>query len=674
VVSEKNGMEGDKEHTEYVNGPDQVIPCNNLISWNPSGAVKLRIDRSGLAGEVPISVPSLMKKIATESPELPALKTRDPHSGQEKVWSWSAYHQDVRTVAKAFIDLGLKRFDSVCILGFNSPEWVISNLGAIFAGGLAAGIYPTNGTEACQYILEHSKCSILVVEDQKQLDKIWNIRNDLPHLKKIVQYSGVPNNAGVISWKDLLIRGKTLGDDELEGRLRRIAVNQCCTLVYTSGTTGNPKGVMLSHDNLTWNAKNACTINKFEHKNFRILSYLPLSHIAGNMVDIHAPMYLTGTTYFADKNVLRSTLLDNTTWCRPTVFFGVPRVWEKIQEKMLEKAKDVKGLKKTISKQAKATGLKYHTEGEKEGLFKVFQKIYYSKVKALLGFDQCTHFVTGAAPIEKKTMNYFLSLDIQLLELYGMSECTGLHTMQLYEKNKPKSTGLTPPGIKSKLVQSSDAEVTNSEELWMWGRHVMMGYMNREDATRKDMTEDGWLKTGDLVSIDQDGFHFIVGREKDLIITAGGENIAPQPIHDLVKERLPIISQVLLLGDKQKFVSTFLTLSVEVNPDTLEPSNKLSSAARDWCRSVGSNANSVEDILTGPDRRVMGGIQAGIDGANKQAVSNAQKIQKWMILPRDFSLPGGEMGPTMKVKRVAVTKKYQGAVDKIYQDDNSVKK
>lgn len=658
----------DEDYSEFVNGPDQVIPCNNRITWAPAGTVKLRIEATGPGSEAPISVPSLMKKTATENPELPAMKTRDVNSGQETVWSWSAYYQDVRTVAKAFIDIGLKRFDSVCILGFNAPEWAIANLGAIFAGGLAAGIYPTNGTDACKYILEHSKCSILVVEDQKQLDKIWNIRNELPHLKKIVQYNGIPNNAGVISWKDLMIRGKTLGDDELEGRLRRIAVNQCCTLVYTSGTTGNPKGVMLSHDNITWNTRAACEVHGLEHRNFRILSYLPLSHVAGNMVDIHAPMFLAGTTYFADKNVLKSTLLDNTNWAKPTVFFGVPRVWEKIMEKMLEKAKEVKGLKKAISKQAKLTGLKFHTEGEGDGLFKVFQKIYYSKVKGLLGFGDCKHFFSGAAPIDKKTTNYFLSLDIRIMELYGMSESTGMHTSQTDAKNKPKSVGpVSNSSIKSRLVQPSDEEVTESEELWMMGRHIMMGYLNREDATRKDMTEDGWLKTGDLVSIDKDGFHFIVGREKDLIITAGGENIAPQTIHDAVKEKLPVISQVLLLGDKQKFVSTFLTLAVEVNPDTLEPSNKLSSAARDWCRSVGSNANTVEDCLRGPDHKVMRGIQAGIDAANRQAVSNAQRIQKWMILPRDFSLPGGEMGPTMKVKRGAVTKKYQSAVEKIYK-------
>merc|ERR1712109_79731 len=260
-----------------------------------------------------------------------------------------------------------------------------------------------------------------------------------------------------------------------------------------------------------------------------------------------------------------------------------------------------------------------------------------------------------------------MSLDIKLTELYGMSESTGYHTGNLPGKIKFGSVGVnTDITVKSKLVKSDDAEVTDAKELCMWGRHVMMGYAYREDATRKDMSEDGWLKTGDLVDIDNDGYHFIVGREKDLIITAGGENIAPQPIHDAVKEKLPIISQVLLLGDKQKFVSCFLTLAVEVDTETMEPTEKLSSAARDWIQEQGSRATTVQEVLEGPDVAVMRGIQAGIDKANKQAVSNAQRIQKWMIIPKDFSLPGGELGPTMKVKRQAVTKKYEGCIEKIY--------
>jgi len=657
----------EEDTSSLVNGPDQLVTCNNLITWDPKGSVKIRMERTGKGAMEPISIPGLLMKTARENPHIPALKIREPKTGVEKTWTWTDYHQDVRTVAKAFISLGFARFDSVCILGFNAPEWVISDVAAIFAGGFASGIYPTNGPEACKYILEQSNCSILVVEDGRQLDKVWALRDQLPHLKKVVQYSGVPTHPGVLSWADLLSRGKEQEEEILMARLRRIAINQCSTLVFTSGTTGNPKGVMLSHDNMTWNSINATSLYKMEHANTRVLSYLPLSHVAAQMVDIVAMMAVAGTTYFADKNVLKSSLLDNLQWCKPTVFFAVPRVWEKIMEKMLEKAKDVKGLKKTVSRKAKEIGLKYHTKGTNATEFKLFQKIYYSKVKALLGLDQCMAFMSGAAPIDRKTQNYFLSLDIMILELYGMSETTGGHTFNTASKFKMSSVGAPlAECYKSKLMRPTNDEVTEEKELLMWGRHIMMGYAGRQDATRKDMTEDGWLRSGDLVSIDNEGFHAIVGREKDLIITAGGENIAPQPIHDLVKEQLPVISQVLLLGDKQKFVSCFLTLAVEVDPETMEPTGKLSSAARDWVQAQGSNATTVQEVLEGPDVAVMRGIQAGIDKANKEAVSNAQRIQKWMVIPRDFSLPGGELGPTMKVKRQAVTKKYEGCIERIY--------
>ena len=191
-----------------------------------------------------------------------------------------------------------------------------------------------------------------------------------------------------------------------------------------------------------------------------MLSYLPLSHVAAQMVDIVAMMAVAGTTYFADKNVLKSSLLDNLQWCKPTVFFAVPRVWEKIMEKMMEKAKDVKGLKKTVSRKAKEIGLKYHTKGTNATEFKLFQKIYYSKVKALLGLDQCMAFMSGAAPIDRKTQNYFLSLDIMILELYGMSETTGGHTFNTVSKFKMSSVGAPlAECYKSKLMRPTNDEV-----------------------------------------------------------------------------------------------------------------------------------------------------------------------------------------------------------------------
>jgi len=648
-----------------LSGPDQIIACNNVVTWQHDGAVKINMDRSG--SDTPISVPGLMMKTAKENPHLPAMKNKDPKTGNEIIWSWSDYLMEVRTVSKAFISLGLGRFESVCILGFNSPEWVISNLAAIFAGGFAAGIYPTNEPEACKFILESSNCRILVVENQKQLDKVWGYRSELPNLKKIVQYSGVPNNAGVISWKDLMTKGKELIDDQLEDRLRRISINNCCTLIYTSGTTGNPKGVMLSHDNITYSGKVLTTTQGFEHGNTRILSYLPLSHIAANLLDIHLCMHVAGTIYFADKDVLKSTMIDNLTWCRPTAFFGVPRVWEKVMEKMLEKAKMVTGIKKTISTKGKKAGLRWHTVGDNGTEFKFYQKLYFSKVKQLLGFDCCDNFASAAAPLDRQTQNYFLSLDIVIIEAFGMSETTGVTSSQTADYFRSGSVGKILPGVVSKLVKSGNEDIDDQFELFIKGRNIMMGYLDREDATKKDMTEDGWLKTGDLAKIDSDGYHYIVGREKDLIITGGGENVAPQPIHESIKQKLPVISQVLLLGDKQKYISTFLTLAVEVDPDTMKPSNKLSGAARDWCKDVaGIEAMTVDDILRGPNPQVMRKIQAGIDAANKESVSRAQVVQKWMILPTDFSIPGGEMGPTMKVKRAFIIKKYQNCIEKIY--------
>jgi len=339
---------------------------------------------------------------------------------------------------------------------------------------------------------------------------------------------------------------------------------------------------------------------------------------------------------------------------------------------MVAKGREIKGLKKQLSTACKQAGLDHHTKRKDGFMYTVGQKVIYKKVREALGLDKCRTFFSAAAPISKETLEYFLSLDIVVSQLFGMSETTGPHTVNMDptsfgEASKvPRimSVGPTMPGVKTKLHNiNSDGD----GEICMWGRNIMMGYLNREDKTIEDLDEEGWMHSGDLASIDNDGYVYITGRLKELLITAGGENVAPVPIEDCIKRELPAISNVVLIGDRQKYLSAFLTFKVVMDPKTDEPTTQLLPATTDWCESFGRpNIKNVDDILRGPDPVIMAAIQAGIDRANAQAVSNASRVQKWTVIPTDLSVPGGELGPTLKLKRFAINKKFAHAVDNLY--------
>jgi long-chain-fatty-acid--CoA ligase ACSBG len=353
------------------------------------------------------------------------------------------------------------------------------------------------------------------VEDEKALEKMWSLGNELPKLKRIIQYTGTPNKdrfPDVLSWDELMALGKDQPDSILTSRLTNMAVNQCCTLVYTSGTTGNPKGVMLSHDNIYWTATVAADWIQMREGREIIISYLPLSHVAGQMLDIWATMVGKATVYFADKMALKGTLLDTLKEVRPTIFFGVPRVWEKIMEGMVNKGKAVTGLKKKIAIACKKAGLDHHLNGKDTMMYSVGQKVIYKKIREALGLDRCVSFFSGAAPISLDTLKYFLSLDIVIHELYGMSEVTGPQSIGYYNSCKVGSVGKILPGCKNRLANPDEK---GEGEVCMWGRHVMMGYLNREDKTTEDVDEEGWMHSGDLGTLDSDGFLFITGNDHD---------------------------------------------------------------------------------------------------------------------------------------------------------------
>lgn len=451
-----------------------------------------------------------------------------------------------------------------------------------------------------------------------------------------------------------------------------MSINECCHLVYTSGTTGPPKGVMLSHDNLTFTAKRLCDIFYMKDKVERLVSYLPLSHVAANICDIFVMMTSVGTVYFADKNALKGTLTATLQEALPTLFFGVPRVWEKIYERMLEVGRHNKGLKRQIGSWAKKTGLEHNLNILNGGAdratlkYKIANTIVFQKVKTALGLNKCQRFYSAAAPISKEILEYFMSLDIRILEIYGMSECSGPHLSNTYENQKIGTIGKELAGFHNKIKDVQNEEVKGKGgEICALGRHVMMGYLFNETKTKEVFYEDGWLKSGDIGFEDEDGYVTISGRIKELIITAGGENIPPVLIEDAIKKELPCLSNVMVIGDRRKFLSCLLTLKVDVDPDTLIPQPTLAPIALDWCATVAkSSAKTVSEALA--DELVSKAIQSGIDKANEAAISNAQKVQKWTLLTDDFSVPGGELGPTLKMKRHVVMEKNSSTVENFY--------
>ncbi|XP_061680044.1 long-chain-fatty-acid--CoA ligase ACSBG2 isoform X2 [Syngnathoides biaculeatus] len=658
--------------------PRAAAQESSLWTSQPDGEVKLRMETSGLAAETPLTVHQLFTLSVRNFGTYTAVSWKEGE--QKKSLNYKEYYKSCRTAAKSFLKLGLQRYHGVGILGFNSVEWFIADVGAILAGGFAVGIYTTNSPVACQYVAENCKANVIVVENHKQLQKILQIQDNLPHLKAIVQYKGAlkEKRPNLYSWAEFMELGRDEPDASLDEVIDSQKPNQCCTLIYTSGTTGHPKGVMLSHDNLTWTALSTSRhvgLTVATESQEVVVSYLPLSHIAAQMVDIWVTMRVGGVTHFADPDALKGSLVNTMKEVRPTAFMGVPRVWEKMQEKMKATGAKSSTVRRKVAAWAKDVGLQTNLSKMNQTRpadhtplsYQIAKKLVFKKVRKALGLDRCHRCYTGAAPITRDTLEFFLSLDIPLYELYGMSESTGPHTVSLPNAFRITSCGKELPGCKTKLHNPDE---DGNGEICFWGRHVFMGYLNMADKTGEALDSEGWLHSGDLGKRDRKGFLFITGRIKELIITAGGENIPPVPTEDAVKEALPLISNAMLIGDKRKFLSMLLTVKCQVNADGA-PLDELTPEAVELCKKLGSKATRVSELAGGRDRAVNAAIQEGINRVNERATSNAQRIQKWHILEQDFSIVGGELGPTMKLKRPVVSKMYKEQIDNFYKEVTS---
>uniref|UniRef100_A0A8C2V6S2 long-chain-fatty-acid--CoA ligase n=1 Tax=Chinchilla lanigera TaxID=34839 RepID=A0A8C2V6S2_CHILA len=621
------------------------------------GEVILRMTKHQPGHETPMTIPQLFQEAVKRFGAYPALAWKSKRKWE--TLTFTQYYEECRKAARALIKLGLQRFHGVGILGFNSVEWFIAAMGSILAGGLCVGIYSTCSADACQFVITHAKVNILVVENDEQLQKILSVKPYLALLSPATQPG----------WDDFMELGNSVPDAQLDQIIKSQKVNQCAVLVYTSGTVGDPTGVMLSHDNITWTAGAVVKdlrLPATSGKQERVLSYLPLSHVATQMIDIWIPLKIGSLIHFAQPDALRGTLISTLKEVKPTTFLGVPRIWEKLQETIKGRVGNFSGFNKKMFLWAKTTGL--NVEAPERGSpgsmnYHVAKKLVFNKVRSSLGLDHCHSFLSVAAPLSQDTSEFFLSLDIPIGESYGLSESSGPHSVSSRANYRPLSCGKPLSSCKNMLLRENQ---DNVGEVCMWGRHVFMGYLDREDATMEVVDKEGWLHSGDVGFMDSQGFLYITGRIKELIITAAGENVAPFPIEDLVKTTIPIVSNAILVGNRAAFLSMLLTLKCEIDQVSGEPLDKLSWQAIDFCQALGSQASTVSEIVDSKDPLVYAAIQQGIDAVNKEAASSAQRIRKWAILRKDFSVRGGELGPTTKMRRYLITQKYKSQIESFY--------
>ena len=574
--------------------------------------------------------------------DLPALQNK--RNGEWEGLTWKEYSDQAHLAARGLMALGLEAGKGVAIIGYNRPKWFIADIGGILAGGIPAGIYTTSAPEQCQYITGHCDAQVAVVEDAGQLAKFKKVWGELPQLKAIVMMDGSDEAENVLSWDELIAKAEEVPAEELEQRKQAQKADDLCTLIYTSGTTGPPKAVMMTHRNFTWTAEAVVDHVGGFGPDDNVLSYLPLSHVAEQLLSMHMPMAIGGTIYcLQDLLLLGDTLRE----VRPGFFLGVPRVWEKIQAKIVAAAAGNSPMKKKIGMWAKGVGLTAgYAEQAGEGkpfFYGLANKLVFSKVKDLLGLDRCKIAVSSTAPIAKNTLEFFLSLGIPICEVYGMSECTGPATICHPGKYRTGFAGYALPGTEIKIADDG--------EVCMKGPHVMPGYLKNEEATAETLDGDGWLHSGDIGELTDEGYLKITDRKKELIITAGGKNVAPTLIEGNIKS-VPAIAQAVVIGDRRKFLSALITLDPERLDLTLEEAGL--PAGTDMAAAVATDEMK---------KYVMDKIEQVC-----ATFSRAEQVRKIVLLPAELTEEGGELTPTMKLKRKPISAKYADQIEAMYTD------
>ncbi len=564
--------------------------------------------------------------------------------------TWNAYFENVRNVACALMSMGLERGDCAAIIGDNSPEWVYADLGIQCCGAAATGVYATNAWPQVQYVIENSESKFFFVENEEQLDKWLHFKDEVPHLIKVIVWDteGLRQfqDPMVMTFDELLQIGQQAFDEYpqmLDERIDAIEPEDLSVLIYTSGTTGPPKGAMLTHRNCLWMG-HAITSNNPMSTRDEIMSFLPLCHIFEQLFTVLGHITVGHVVNFIESP---DTVADNMVEISPTVGHAVPRIWEKYYSAIMIRMSDATWFKRMVFGMAMKIGYKradLRMDFKKVPmhialLYQVAHFAIFRKLRERVGFDRMRMAYSGAAPIAPEILHFFQSIGVNLIEGYGQTEGTGVTTVSRVGRVKFGCVGEPLAGVELKIADDGEILVKSPG--------VFKGYFKNSSATEETIV-DGWMHSGDVGEIDEDGYLKITDRKKDIIVTAGGKNITPQYIENKLKASL-FINDAVVIGDKRKFLSCLIMID-EDNVVKFAQDHKI-------------QFSTYKDLTGNAEINRL--IDREIKSVN-ETLARVEQVKKFTILPKKLYEEDGEVTPTMKVKRKYINEAFAELIDAMY--------
>lgn len=573
---------------------------------------------------------------ATNFPSAPVIAIEE--QGSWSPMSSIAFRDEVRAVAKGLIADGIRPGDRVAIFSRTRHEWTIADYAIWYAGAITVPIYETSSAEQVQWIMQDSHVVATFFEATRTLYPFREIQDSVPHMQ--LEYLFADNGLA-----ELKARGLSVSDEELESRRIVATPSDFATIIYTSGTTGRPKGCILTHGNLMDECDNLVTgiPEVFTKEGASTLLFLPIAHVFGRLIQV--AMIRARVTIGHSPNP--GTLLRDLEGFKPTFLLAVPRVFEKVFNGASLKAHDASGVKGKIFDAAAATAIAYSQSLDSGGpsvalkaKHAIFDHLVYSKLRAAMG-GRVTHAISGGASLGARLGHFYRGLGLIVLEGYGLTETTAGSTLNVPGAIKIGSVG--------KPVFGTEVEIADDGEIMLRGHHIFKGYWNNEVATQEAITSDGWFHSGDIGAIDDEGFLYITGRKKELLVTSAGKNVAPNVLEDRLRAN-PIVSQCVVVGDGRPFISVIVTLDQDALPGILK-AHEISNAP-------------LEELIEKPEVRAL--VQAAVNSAN-EAVSNSEAIKKFVILPIDLTIDNGYLTPKLSIKRHLINQDFASVINGIYE-------